>query len=188
MQFVDQKAKSGGKEHKKSRTKCPADVYPGCMRLRAMIPLPHHALHTMGERRELNPRPPEPQSGALPTELRPPYVPSMKHGHSAPGGSRTPDPLLRRQLLCPAELRARDKWMYPRDAVHQEETIFSPLVIDQDKCVRSPFHAERISSGNDEIDGFGDRIHDCPLLSRLSACLFAPRIPLAGSGSLYRFE
>ena len=55
----------------------------------------------MGELRDLNPRPPEPQSGALPTELNPPF--------SAPGGSRTPDLLLRRQLLYPAELLALPK-------------------------------------------------------------------------------
>jgi hypothetical protein len=44
--------------------------------------------------------PPQPQklriSGILPVK---PQV-------SAPGGIRTPAPLLRRQLLCPAELRA----------------------------------------------------------------------------------
>ena len=33
----------------------------------------HSIRANMGERRDLNPRPPEPQSGALPTELRPPY-------------------------------------------------------------------------------------------------------------------
>ena len=46
-----------------------------------------------------NPRHPEPQSGALPTELIPPS--------GTPRGIRTPDLLLRRQLLYPAELLAR---------------------------------------------------------------------------------
>ena len=45
-----------------------------------------------------NPRHPEPQSGALPTELIPPS--------GTPRGIRTPDLLLRRQLLYPAELLA----------------------------------------------------------------------------------
>ena len=61
----------------------------------------------MGERRDLNPRPPEPQSGALPTELRPPYI-------YDPEGIRTPDHLLRRQMLYPAELPGqmdRDDWI-----------------------------------------------------------------------------
>ena len=51
-----------------------------------------------GERRGSNPRQPEPQSGALPTELRSPYL------FFDPRGIRTPDQLLRRQLLYPAEL------------------------------------------------------------------------------------
>ena len=50
-----------------------------------------------GERWESNPRQPEPQSGALPTELRPPY--------GVPLGIRTPGPRLRRALLYPAELK-----------------------------------------------------------------------------------
>ena len=52
-----------------------------------------------------NPRHPEPQSGALPTELIPPYCPEP-FGAGAPGGTRTPGLLLRRQLLYPAELLA----------------------------------------------------------------------------------
>jgi hypothetical protein len=47
----------------------------------------------------LNPRFPEPQSGALTTELHPPQV-------GAPEGIRTPDPRLRRPLLYPTELQA----------------------------------------------------------------------------------
>ena len=49
-----------------------------------------------GEYRVSNPRPPEPQSGALPAELYPPYGVSE--------GIRTPDPRLRRAMLYPAEL------------------------------------------------------------------------------------
>ncbi len=55
---------------------------------------------TWGGRWDSNPRQPEPQSGALPTELHPPYF-------GAPKGTRTPGPLLRRQLLYPAELWAQ---------------------------------------------------------------------------------
>ena len=55
-----------------------------------------------------NPRHPEPQSGALPTELIPPHVTlSPFKAPGAPGGTRTPGLLLRRQLLYPAELLAR---------------------------------------------------------------------------------
>ena len=50
-----------------------------------------------GERRDSNSRHPEPQPGALPTELLPPY--------GVPLGIRTPDPRLRRALLYPAELK-----------------------------------------------------------------------------------
>ena len=65
-----------------------------------------------------NPRHPEPQSGALPTELIPPYqflrreggqsaAPNLlpPSGVGTPRGIRTPDLLLRRPLLYPAELR-----------------------------------------------------------------------------------
>ena len=54
----------------------------------------------MGERWDSNPRQPEPQSGALPTELRPPC-------YHAPEKNRTPDPQLRRLLLYPTELLAQ---------------------------------------------------------------------------------
>ena len=86
-----------------------------------------------------NPRHPEPQSGALPAELIPPYRPRklridslprqarklsssassevfrfcrtkafrLCFGTGTPRGIRTPDLLLRRQLLYPAELLAR---------------------------------------------------------------------------------
>src|SRR5438093_4852282 len=48
-----------------------------------------------------NPRPPDPQSGALPTELHSPHL------TGTPGGNRTPNPQLRRLLLYPIELQAR---------------------------------------------------------------------------------
>ena len=60
-----------------------------------------------GGRRGSNPRHQEPQSCALPTELRPPYqllVPELPNG--APGRTRTCDHPLRRRMLYPAELRA----------------------------------------------------------------------------------
>ena|GEM_PF-5852673 len=59
-----------------------------------------------------NPRHPEPQSGALPTELIPPYqlyrnrIWIRRSDDGTPRGIRTPDLLLRRQLLYPAELLA----------------------------------------------------------------------------------
>ncbi len=53
-----------------------------------------------GGRQVSNLLPPEPQSGALPIELRPPFV-------GAPGEIRTPDTRLRRPLLYPTELQAR---------------------------------------------------------------------------------
>ena len=57
-----------------------------------------------GGRWDSNPRHSEPQSDALPTELRPPYQLFRENG--TPGGTRTPGPLLRRQLLYPPELQA----------------------------------------------------------------------------------
>ncbi len=48
-----------------------------------------------------NPRQPESQSGALPTELRPP-----QYLLGAPGTTRTCNPRLRRAMLYPVELRA----------------------------------------------------------------------------------
>ena len=54
-----------------------------------------------GGRQVSNLLPPEPQSGALPIELRPPYF------VGAPGEIRTPDTRLRRPLLYPTELQAR---------------------------------------------------------------------------------
>ena len=82
-----------------------------------------------GGRQVSNLLPPEPQSGALPIELRPPYIlcaeritlqalrATRLYGvgetlfpvaalFGAPGETRTPDTRLRRPLLYPAELRA----------------------------------------------------------------------------------
>ena len=53
-----------------------------------------------GGRRESNPRPPGPQSGALTNWA----TPAIKFG--APEEIRTPDPRLRRPLLYPTELQA----------------------------------------------------------------------------------
>jgi hypothetical protein len=63
-----------------------------------------------GGRWESNPRHQEPQSCALPTELRPPYyllVPGATYG--APGRTRTCDHPLRRRMLYPTELQAHDR-------------------------------------------------------------------------------
>ena len=59
-----------------------------------------------GGRQVSNLLPPEPQSGALPIELRPPY--------GAPGEIRTPDTRLRRPLLYPTELQAQNNLHEPR--------------------------------------------------------------------------
>ena len=67
-----------------------------------MCYLLHHVPKYKGGIWGSNPRHPEPQSGALPTELIPPYL-----KWSTPRGIRTPDLLLRRQLLYPAELLAQ---------------------------------------------------------------------------------
>ena len=75
-----------------------------------------------GGRWGLNPRPPESQSGALPTELRPPlflynftYLNCFCYqSHGASGRIRTCDHPLRRRVLYPAELRtlveSKSKW------------------------------------------------------------------------------
>ena len=82
-----------------------------------------------GERRGLNPRPPESQSGALPTELRPPHQNRLrclnvylngycfqlhKFRSGAPGRNRTCNPRLRRPMLYPIELRAQKLSCRPR--------------------------------------------------------------------------
>ena len=56
-----------------------------------------------------NPRPPESQSGALPTELRPPLQKTFsREDDGTPCRIRTRDLRLRRPLLYPTELRAHD--------------------------------------------------------------------------------
>ena len=60
----------------------------------------HPSKSKWGGRQVSNLLPPEPQSGALPIELRPPFT-------GAPGEIRTPDTRLRRPLLYPTELQAR---------------------------------------------------------------------------------
>ena len=59
----------------------------------------HPSKSKWGGRQVSNLLPPEPQSGALPIELRPPFT-------GAPGEIRTPDTRLRRPLLYPTELQA----------------------------------------------------------------------------------
>ncbi len=66
-----------------------------------------------GGRWDSNPRRPESQSGALPTELRPPSVVKMKcrpvgDTYGTPGRTRTCYPRLRRPMLYPDELRAQN--------------------------------------------------------------------------------
>lgn len=64
-----------------------------------------------GDQRDSNPRPPDPQSGALPTELWSP----RKNG--APGRTRTCSPRIRNPMLYPVELRAHQKrWSGRRDS------------------------------------------------------------------------
>ena len=59
-----------------------------------------------GDRRGSNSRQPVPQTGALPTELRSPYLLFCISGVSEE--IRTPDPRLRRALLYPAELQTQE--------------------------------------------------------------------------------
>ena len=103
-----------------------------------------------GGRWDLNPRQPESQSGALPTELRPPFelilpsknfrtytlrrpLPVRKHQdlNGASGRIRTCDPRLRRPLLYPAELRTQ----IVRIRIVVGETGFEPATpCTQNKC------------------------------------------------------
>jgi hypothetical protein len=50
------------------------ELYPNCETYNVpnTIEYFNNIYHLLGERRDLNPRPPGPQPGALPTELRPP--------------------------------------------------------------------------------------------------------------------
>ena len=67
--------------------------------------------HKWGGRWGSNPRPPESQSGALPTELRPPQIPTTTQtkADGAPDRNRTCNPQLRRLVLYPVELRAQQE-------------------------------------------------------------------------------
>ena len=84
-----------------------------------------------GGRWESNPRHQEPQSCALPTELRPPYcdycfllVPKLPNG--TPGRTRTCDHPLRRRMLYPAELRAPIHLQADSKLSAPAETLASP--------------------------------------------------------------
>ena len=57
-------------------------------------------------------------SRAHPSKKNYPVFGQVQNG--APGEIRTPDPLLRRQMLYPAELRARGRW-------HKDSRVFSPV-------------------------------------------------------------
>src|SRR5262249_31602466 len=61
-----------------------------------------------GGLRDSNPRHSEPQSDALPPELKPPHQRKLllSYHYGAPGVIRTPDLLVRSQTLYPTELRA----------------------------------------------------------------------------------
>ena len=67
--------------------------------------------HVWGGWWDSNPQHLEPQSSALPIELHPPHIKTVQADAAqragTPGGTRTPGPLLRRQLLYPAELLAQ---------------------------------------------------------------------------------
>jgi|GEM_PF-1127797 hypothetical protein len=101
-----------------------------------------------GGRWDLNPRQPESQSGALPTELRPPlrccksihenctmmlvkfivHCQVLPDSHGAPGRIRTCDPRLRRPLLYPAELRALDESLHCKKWSVRQDLNLRPLV------------------------------------------------------------
>ncbi len=82
-----------------------------------LVALPLGDIPIWGERRDSNSQHPEPQSGARPTALRPPY--------GVPEGIRTPDPRLRRPLLYPAELQTH--FSFYREAGDGNRTHVSSL-------------------------------------------------------------
>jgi hypothetical protein len=110
-----------------------------------------------GGRWDSNPRRPESQSGALPTELRPPssypnkpaFHPAFRdHLRGAPGRTRTCDPRLRRPMLYPAELRAHGLWAMPvPDLVPAclrlvgAEGFEPPTLCSQSRCATRLRHA-----------------------------------------------
>ncbi len=76
-------------------------LYPSELRAHAV---PRSGLsRNWGGRWGSNPRPQEPQSCALPSELRPPH---RRHRSGPPEWTRTTDLRIRSPLLCPAELQA----------------------------------------------------------------------------------
>ena len=133
-----------------------------------------------GGRWDLNPRQPESQSGALPTELRPPqgvfaiytlYFSSVNtkiqpcyqdlpDSHGAPGRIRTCDPRLRRPLLYPAELRALGESSLQKVV---GETGFEPATpCTQNKCATKLRHSPTV----------------VPTLKRQPLCRYGVRILL----------
>ena len=124
-----------------------------------------------GGRWGLNPRPPDPQSGALPTELRPPSMRlivaaccsdfhacrRVGHGTGTPGRARTCNPRLRRPMLYPVELRAQSASLPPMTHVLQGNgkvgirgrgrEIRTPdfLLPKQARCQTAPYPAIRLS-------------------------------------------
>src|SRR5215210_9422661 len=62
-------------------------------------------------RLDLNQRPPAPEAGALPGYATPRSTDSdgRDRRHSAPGETRTPNLLIRSQMLYPIELRAHER-------------------------------------------------------------------------------
>ena len=127
-----------------------------------------------GERRDSNPRPLEPQSRALPTELRPP---SMALG--APGRTRTCDPRLRRPLLYPAELRAQIEVMAGRGAtLVGAEGFEPPTSCSQSRCATRLRHAPQPRCGNDTHRLHHNQFGEAALgpRSRHSASWMMPRV------------
>ncbi len=72
---------------------------------------PRARITKWGGWRDLNPRPPDPQSGALPAELQPPQRKKFKFG--APGRIRTCNPRIRSPMLYPL---SHGRWSGRRDS------------------------------------------------------------------------
>ena len=64
----------------------------------------------------------------------------MKDG--APGEIRTPDPLVRSQMLYPAELRARDN-ILARTPLHSDAVCMAKLARPRECEIASPWYRER---------------------------------------------
>ena len=87
-----------------------------------------------GGRWGLNPRPPESQSGALPTELRPPLKLSLSPRGTAlktgtPDRNRTCNPRLRRPMLYPIELRALNSSVKRATKIGRGREIRTPDIL-----------------------------------------------------------